>query len=172
MAKAETKTGGTKRVAENRRARHDYNLGDSYEAGLSLMGSEVKALREGNANLSDSYVQADKGELFVHNLRIGEYKAATHIAHEPLRRRKLLLHRKEIDKIETKVKERGFTVIPTELYFKNGRAKLKIAMATGKTNVDRRQDIKERETKRELDRVMRGSRTVPRGGRKGGGEWD
>ena len=170
MAKAEAKTGGgIKRVAENRRARHDYNLGDTWEAGLELMGSEVKALREGNVNLSDSYVQPDRGELFVHNLRIGEYKAATHVAHEPLRRRKLLLHRREIDKIDQKVKERGFTVIPTELYFKGGRAKLRIALATGKTNVDRRHDIKERETQRELDRVVR---NVPRGGRRGGGEWD
>jgi len=172
MAKADAKGGGIKRVAENRRARHDYNLGETWEAGLALMGSEVKALREGNANLSDAYVQPEKGELWVHNLRIGEYKAATHVAHEPLRRRKLLLHRNEIDKIETRVKERGYTVIPTELYFKNGLAKLKIALATGKTNVDRRQDIKERETKRELDRVMRGARQVPRGGRRGGGEWD
>ena len=178
MAKADGKTGGktggTKRVAENRRARYDFNLGDSYEAGIALMGSEVKALREGNANLSDSYVQPDRGELFVHNLRIGEYKAATHIAHEPLRKRKLLLHRKEIDKIDQKVKERGYTVVPTELYFKGGRAKLRIALATGKTNVDRRQDIKERETKREIDRVIRGGRApaTPRGGRKGGGEWD
>ena len=168
MAKADTKSGGTKRVAENRRARFDYTLGDSFEAGISLMGSEVKALREGNANLSDSYVQPDRGELFVHNMRIGEYKAATHISHEPLRKRKLLMHRREIDKIDQKVKERGFTVIPTELYFKNGRAKLKIALATGKTNVDRRQDIKERETRREIDRVVR---NVPRGGRRGG-EWD
>lgn len=170
MAKAaEAKTGGIKRVAENRRARHDYNLGDTWEAGLVLMGSEVKAIREGNANLSDSYVQPDRGELFVHNLRIGEYKAATHVAHEPLRVRKLLLHRKEIDRIDQKVKERGYTLVPTELYFKGGRAKLRFALATGKTNVDRRQDIKERETQREIDRVVR---NVPRGGRRGGGEWD
>lgn len=172
MSKEAGKSGGIKRVAENRRARYDYVLGDSWEAGLSLMGSEVKALREGNANLSDSYVMPEKGELFVHNLRIGEYKAATHVSHEPLRKRKLLLHRREIDRIDQRIRERGQTVIPTELYFKNGRAKLRIAMATGKTNVDRRQTIKERETKRELDRVMRTARQVPRGGRRGGGEWD
>lgn len=170
---ADAKTGGIKRVAENRRARHDYNLGDSWEAGLSLLGSEVKSLREGNANLSDSYVLAEKDELFVHNLRIGEYKAATAWGHEPLRRRKLLLHRKEIDRISQKVKERGFTIIPTDLYFKDGRAKLKIALATGKTKGDRREDIKERETQREVDRAMRTrSAPVPRGGRRGGGEWD
>lgn len=171
MAKAESKA-GVKRVAENRRARHDYELGESWEAGLALLGSEVKALREGNANLSDAYVHPDKGELWVHNLRIGEYKAATHGSHEPLRRRKLLLHRSEIDRIDAKVRERGYTVIPTELYFRNGRAKLRIALATGRTNVDRRQAIKERETRRELDRAMRGARQVPRGGRRGGGEWD
>lgn len=177
MAKAEAKTGkagksgGIQRVAENRRARFDYELGESWEAGLVLLGSEVKALREGNANLSDSWVQPEKGELFVHNLRIGEYKAATHQSHEPLRRRKLLLHKREIERIESKVRERGFTVVPTELYFKNGLAKLRIALATGKTGVDRRQAIKERETRREIERAIRGAR-APRGGRRGGGEWD
>jgi SsrA-binding protein len=172
MAKGDGKTAaGRKLVAENRRARHDYALGDKWEAGLQLIGSEVKALREGNANLSDSYVQAEKDELFVHNMRIGEYKAATHFAHEPLRRRKLLLHRREIDKIVQRVKERGITLIPTQLYFKGGRAKLEFAVATGKTKGDRREDVKAREAQREIDRVMR-PRTVPRGGRRGGGDYD
>jgi SsrA-binding protein len=159
-------TSGIKVIAVNRRARHDYALGERYEAGLALLGSEVKSLREGNANLSDSYAQPEKDELFVHNLRIGEYKPATVYGHEPLRRRKLLLHRKEIDKIAQRVKERGATLVPTQLYFKNGRAKLEFAVATGKTHEDRREDVKAREATREIDRAMR-PRQVPRGGRRG-----
>jgi SsrA-binding protein len=158
---------GIKRVAENRRARHDFNLGESWEAGLVLVGSEVKSLREGNGNLSDSYVMPDRGELFVHNLRIGEYKAAAGWGHEPLRKRKLLLNRSEIDRIIHRVNERGYALVPTELYFKDGRAKLKFSLATGKTKGDRREAIKERETRREIDREMRNARasTARRGGR-------
>ncbi|AKU91817.1 SsrA-binding protein SmpB [Vulgatibacter incomptus] len=149
---------GEKLVAENRKARHDFELGEKWECGLVLVGSEVKALREGNANLSDSYAMAKDDELYVHNLRIGEYKAAAMLGHVPLRDRKLLLHRAEIDKILRKVKERGFTLVPTKLYFKDGRAKLEIALASGKTGVDRRDTIKERDTKREIDRAMRGGK--------------
>lgn len=152
-------TSGVKVIATNRRARHDYALGERFEAGLALMGSEVKSLREGNANLSDSYAQPEKDELFVHNLRIGEYKPATVFGHEPLRRRKLLLNRREIDRIVQRVKERGVAIVPTQLYFKNGRAKLEIALATGKTHQDRREDVKEREATREMQRYAhRGQR--------------
>lgn len=170
VSRTERKSGaGIKVVAVNRRARFDYNLGEKWEAGLVLLGSEVKSLRDGNANLSDSYAMPDKDdEIFVHNLRIGEYKPAAQWGHEPLRRRKLLLNRREIDRIVQKVKERGFTLVPTQLYFKDGRAKLEFALATGKTKGDRREDIKERETQREIDRVVRGARN--RGGR--GSEWD
>lgn len=147
-----------KLIAENRRARFDYELGERWEAGLVLQGTEVKALREGNANLSDSYALPKGDELWVHNLRIGEYKAAGPWQHEPLRVRKLLLNRRELDRILQRVKERGFTVVPTKLYFKNGRAKLEIALATGKTKGDRREAIKERETRREIDRALRQGR--------------
>ena len=162
MSKGEAK-GGVKLVAENRRARHDYELGDKWEAGLSLLGSEVKSLRDGNANLSDSYALPKGDELFVHNLRIGEYKAAAMLGHAPLRERKLLLHRAELDRILRKVKERGYTLVPTRLYFKDGRAKLEIALASGKTKGDRRETIKERETQRELDRAVRGGGRGRRG---------
>ncbi|HWV39235.1 MAG TPA: SsrA-binding protein SmpB [Vulgatibacter sp.] len=157
MSRADGK-GGVKLVAENRRARHDYVLGDKWEAGLSLLGSEVKSLREGNANLSDSYAAPKGDELFVHNLRIGEYKAAAGMGHAPLRERKLLLHRAELDRILRKVKERGYTLVPTRLYFKDGRAKLEIALGSGKTKGDRREAIKERETRREVERALRGGR--------------
>lgn len=149
---------GIKVIAENRRARYDYELGEKWEAGLSLLGTEVKSLREGNANLSDAYALPKNDEIFVHNLRIGEYKAAGPYGHEPLRTRKLLLHRREIDRITQRVNERGLTVVPTRLYWKNGRAKLEIALAKGKTSVDRRQTIKERESRREIDRALRAAR--------------
>lgn len=167
MAKGEPSKakGGVKLIAENRRARHDYELGDRWEAGLVLVGTEVKSLREGNANLSDSYAQPRGDELWVHNMRIGEYKPAAMYGHEPLRERKLLLNRAEIDRISQRVRERGYTIVPTRLYFKDGRAKLEIALASGKTHGDRRQTIRERDTRREIDRAMRAGK-----GQRGRGE--
>lgn len=156
--------GGIKLIAENRRARFDYQLGDRLEAGLVLQGTEVKSLRDGNANLSDSYAQPDGDELFVHNMRIGEYKPAAEYGHDPLRVRKLLLHRAELDRLIQRVRERGYTLVPTRLYFKDGRAKLEIALATGKTHGDRREAIKERDTRREIDRALRAGKG-PRSGR-------
>lgn len=158
-----TKKGtGEKLIADNRRARFDFELGDRWEAGLVLMGSEVKSLREGNANLSDAYVLPRGDELYLHNLRIGPYKGAAAWGHEPLRDRKLLLHRAEIDRILQRIRERGFTLVPTRLYFKGGRAKVEIALARGKTKGDRRQTIKERETKREMDRAISEARRKSR----------
>ncbi len=142
-------------VCENRRAKFDYTVEDTVEAGLELMGSEVKALREGEAHLNDAYALPLKSELFLMNAHIGPYKAAQAFGHLPLRQRKLLLHRNEIDKWSTKVRERGYAIIPLELYFKNGRAKVKLALCTGKTHQDRRHTIKERETRREMDKEMR-----------------
>lgn len=166
MSKGDPKAkAGVKLVAENRRARHDYQLGEKWEAGMVLQGTEVKSLREGNANLSDSYAQPRGDELYVHNLRIGEYKPAADYGHAPLRERKLLLNRAELDRILQKVKERGYTIVPTQLYFKDGRAKLEIALASGKTHADRRQTIKEQDTRREIDRAMRAGK-AHRGGMK------
>lgn len=154
MSKAE----GIKLVADNRRARFDFELGDRWEAGLVLMGSEVKSLREGKVNLSDSYAAPRGDELFLHNLHIGEYKGATYGGHTPLRERKLLLHRAEIDRILQRVHERGLTLVPTRIYFKGGIAKVEIALGKGKTKGDRRQTIKERETRREMDRAITDAR--------------
>lgn len=145
-------------IAENRRARHDYELGERWEAGLVLLGSEVKSLREGNANLSDAYVLPRGDELFLVNLQIAPYKGAAAWGHEPLRDRKLLLHRAEIDRISQRVREKGFTLIPTRLYFKNGLAKVEIALARGKSKQDRREAIKERESRREIDRAIADAR--------------
>ena len=149
---------GVQVVARNKRARFEYAFEEKLEAGLELTGSEVKSLREGNANLSDSYALPEKNQLFVHNLNIGAYQAASHLGHVPLRKRRLLLHRREIDKLMVKVKERGLTLVPLEVYFKDGWAKIELGVGKGKTHEDRREDIKERETKRELARARKSSR--------------
>jgi SsrA-binding protein len=142
-------------IAENRRARFDYTVDEKVEAGLELTGSEVKSLRDGVANLSDAYALPKGSELFLLNAHIGSYKSASMFDHLPTRGRKLLMHRAEIDRWTTKVRERGYSIIPLMLYFKNGRAKVELGLCRGKTHEDRRQDIKERETKREMDRVVR-----------------
>ncbi len=142
-------------ISENRRAKFDYHVEDKVEAGLQLLGSEVKALREGTANLSDAYALPKGSELWLHNAHIGAWKPASIFGHEPLRARKLLLHRSELDRWATKVRERGYSIIPLVLYFKNGRAKVELGLCRGKTHEDRRHTIKERETKRELDRAVR-----------------
>ncbi|MGI5863806.1 MAG: SsrA-binding protein SmpB [Myxococcales bacterium] len=146
---------GVKVVARNKRARFDYAIEETIEAGLELMGSEVKSLREGHANLSDSYAMPEGGEVWLHNMNISPYKAASMLGHEPLRKRKLLLNKREIAKLTVKVKERGYTLVPLQVYFKNGWAKIELGLGRGKTGVDRREDIKERETRRELDRALR-----------------
>jgi len=142
-------------IARNKRARFNYAVEETLEVGLELVGSEVKSLREGSANLSDAYAAPERGQIFLHNLNIGPYKAASLLGHVPLRKRRLLLHRKEIEKLLVKVLERGYTLVPLELYFKNGWAKVQLAVAKGKTHEDRREDIKERETERELDRARK-----------------
>lgn len=146
---------GIRKITENRRARFDYQVEETVEAGLMLLGSEVKALRNGTATLSDAYAIPTGPDLFLINANIGTYEAASAFGHDPRRARKLLLHRKEIDKWGAKVRERGYSIIPLELYFKNGKAKVKLGLCRGKTHEDRRHTIKERETKRELDRVIR-----------------
>jgi SsrA-binding protein len=142
-------------VCENRRARFDYVIDDSLEAGLQLMGSEVKSLRNGEASLSDAYALPERGELYLHNVHIGPYKPAMAFGHLPIRKRKLLMHRGEIDKWAAKVRERGYTIVPLVLYFKGGRAKVRLGLGRGKKDLDRRDSIRERETRRELDRALR-----------------
>lgn len=159
MSGGKAKAGGTgpgvKIIAENRKARAVYTVDEKLEAGLQLQGSEVKALREGTANLSDAYALPKGSELYLLNAHIGTYKPANLFTHEPVRGRKLLMHRAEIDRWAAKVRERGYSIIPLMLYFKNGRAKVELGLCRGKTHEDRRQDIKERETKREIERETR-----------------
>ena len=149
---------GEKVVATNRRARFDYQIEDSWEAGLVLTGSEVKSLREGNVNLSDAYATPRGDELFLVNCRIGEYKQAAHFGHAPLRDRKLLMSRAEIDRIEGKVEQRGYTLVPLRLYFKAGWAKVELGLGKGRAHEDRRGAIAERESKREMERAISRSR--------------
>ena len=141
-------------VARNKKAGFDFQLEDRVEAGLVLTGSEVKSLRAGNANLADAYARPVNGELYLMNCRIGEYDKASYFGHLPLRDRKLLLSRAQIEKLAGKVDRSGYTLIPTQLYFKGGWAKVEIALARGRTHGDRRDAIAERESKREMDRAM------------------
>jgi SsrA-binding protein len=145
---------GVKVVAQNRRARFDFSIEDQFEAGLSLSGSEVKSLRAGNVSLSDAYAQPRGDELFLVNCRIGEYQPAAFFGHSPLRDRKLLMKREEIDRIRGKVEQRGYTLVPLSLYFKQGWAKVELGLARGRTHEDRRDAIAERESKREMERAM------------------
>ncbi|MGD9762882.1 MAG: SsrA-binding protein SmpB [Candidatus Binatia bacterium] len=146
-------------IALNRRARHEYLIEETLEAGIALVGSEVKALREGKANLSDSYGRVEHGEVWLQNAHISPYGPASQFGHDPLRSRKLLLHRGEIERLQGKVKERGLTLVPLRLYFKNGRAKVELALARGKKHHDKREAIRDREVRRDIDRVLSQRRT-------------
>ncbi|HEY9252514.1 SsrA-binding protein SmpB [Nocardioides sp. NBC_00850] len=142
---------GRKMIAQNKKARHDYHIEDTYEAGMVLQGTEVKSLREGRASLVDGFVDIDRGEAWIHGIHIPEYLNGTWTNHSARRKRKLLLHRAEIDKIERKVSEKGLTVVPLALYFLNGRAKVEIGVAKGKKSWDKRNTIAERTAKREAE---------------------
>jgi SsrA-binding protein len=145
---------GRKVVASNRKARHDYHIEDTFEAGISLMGTEVKALRAGRCSLVDGFAQFTGDELWLEGVHIPEYSQGTWTNHAPRRRRKLLLHREELTKIASKTREKGRTIVPLAVYFKDGRAKVEIALATGKREYDKRQTLRERQDKREADRAM------------------
>ena len=153
--KTEKPKSGEQIITEHRRARFDYTIDDTLEAGLELMGSEVKALRAGEASLSDAYAQTENNQMYLLNAHIGAYKPAAVFGHLPVRKRRLLMHREEIDKWGAKVRERGYSIIPLMLYFKNGKAKVRLGLCKGKAHEDRRQDIKTKDTKRELDRALR-----------------
>jgi SsrA-binding protein len=146
---------GSRDLATNRQARFRYHLLDKWEAGIVLLGSEVKSLRDGKVNLKDSFATLRDGEVFLHSMHIAPYGPAAGEQHEPERTRKLLLHRREIDRLIGKTKESGLTLIPTRIYFKGSNAKVEIALAKGKDLHDKRQSIKEREQKREMDRAIR-----------------
>lgn len=145
---------GVKVIAQNRRARFDFAIEERYEAGIVLSGSEVKSLRAGNVAMSDAYALPRGDELFLVNCRIGEYQPAAFFGHSPIRDRKLLLKREELDRIRTKVEQRGYTLVPLSLYFKAGWAKVELGLARGRTHEDRRAVIAERESKREMERAM------------------
>ena len=145
---------GHKVIASNRKARHDYIIEDTYEAGLALMGTEVKALRMGRASLIDGYAIFYGDELWLEGVHIPEYVQGTWTNHTPRRRRKLLLHRAELDKIMVKAQGSGRTIVPLSLYFKNGRVKVEIALATGKKAYDKRHTLRERQDRREAERAM------------------
>ena len=145
---------GRKLVAQNKKARHDYHIEDTYEAGLVLQGTEVKSLRQGRASLVDGFVDIDGHEAWLHGVHIPEYSQGTWTNHSARRKRKLLLNREEIDKIERRVNEKGLTVIPLSLYFKDGRAKVEIALAKGKKSWDKRHAIAERTAKRETEQAV------------------
>jgi SsrA-binding protein len=150
-----TKKPGGRDITVNRRAFHDYHVDDRFEAGIALVGSEVKSLRDGRANLSDAYARFIGNELYLIGAHVSPYGPASLFGHEPKRDRKLLMHRRELDRIAGKVNEKGLTLVPLRLYWKGGRAKVEIALARGKRQYDKRQAIKERDERREMDRARR-----------------
>ncbi len=141
-------------ITNNRKARHDYHIEDTFEAGIALTGTEVKALRMGRASLVDGFAQFTGDELWLEGVHIPEYTQGTWTNHAPRRRRKLLLHREELEKISSKTREKGRTIVPLALYFKDGRAKVEIALATGKREYDKRNSLRERQDRREAERAM------------------
>jgi SsrA-binding protein len=146
---------GKKIIASNRRARHDYTIEDTVEAGLVLTGTEVKSLRAGRASLVDGFGQITDGEAWLHGVHIPQYTQGTWTNHEPRRVRKLLLHRREIDKLASSVNERGLTLVPLSLYFSDGKAKIELGLARGKRTYDKRQDLAKRDAAREVERALR-----------------
>lgn len=155
MGKLGKKNEGLKIAAENRKARHDYHIHEVFETGLVLQGTEVKSLRAGKANLKDSYAQIKDGEIYLYNMHVSPYEQGNIFNHDPLRPRKLLMHKAEIIKLFSKTREKGFALVPLKIYFSHGRAKLEIALASGKKNYDKRQDLAERAAKRDMDRAMK-----------------
>ena len=152
MAKSE---GGEKVLCTNKAARRDYVIEETYESGIVLVGTEVKALREGKADLKDSFARVEEEEVFLHDMNISPYTFGNRANHDSLRIRKLLLHKREIKKLYGKSRERGFTLIPLRLYFKRGKVKVELAVARGKKYVDRRDEIKRREDERDMERALR-----------------
>ncbi len=146
---------GRKVIARNRRARFDYRIEDTYEAGLVLTGTEVKSLRAGRASLTDGFAQISDGEVWLHNVHIPQYTQGTWTNHEPRRTRKLLLHRKEIEKLSSRTAEQGLTLVPLSLYFKDGKAKVELGLGRGKRTYDKRHDLASRDAAREMDRALR-----------------
>lgn len=153
---AEATQNGIKVVAENRKAWHDFFIDETFEAGVALTGTEVKSLRAGKANLRDSYAVVEKEELFLYNMHISPYEQGNRFNHDPLRTRKLLMHRSEIRRLSSRVREKGFTLVALRLYFKRGKAKVELGLARGKKLYDKRAQIAERDARRDTERELRG----------------
>ena len=149
---------GSKLITDNRRARHDYHLLERVEAGIQLTGTEVKSLREGGAQLGQAYAEIRGGEAWLVGASIAEYAQGNLQNHRPERDRKLLLHRREIDSLKGKVREKGLTLVPTRLYFKDGRVKIELAVARGKERIDKRRDLAERDARRQIERELKSRR--------------
>ena len=150
--------GKIKTLAENRKARHDYHIEERFEAGLALQGSEVKSIREGRANLRDSFARLRGGELFLENMHIGLYSHGGAFNHEPLRERKVLMHKQEIQRLTGKIAEKGYTLVPLSLYLnERGKIKVELGLARGKAKADRRRDIMDREAQRDMERMIKSS---------------
>ena len=149
---------GTKLITDNRRARHDYHLLERVEAGIQLTGTEVKSLREGGAQLGQAYAEIRGGEAWLVGASIAEYAQGNVANHRPERDRKLLLHRREIDSLYGKIREKGLTLVPTRLYFKDGRVKIELAVARGKERIDKRRDLAERDARRQIERELKSRR--------------
>ena len=144
-----------KLIAENRRARHDYQLLDRFEAGIALTGTEVKSLRSGRTTMGQAFADVRDGEAWLHGLEIATYDQGNRANHEPMRARKLLLHRKEIDSLYGMIREKGLTIVPTRLYFKDARVKVELAVARGKEQRDKRRDVADRDAKRQMERALK-----------------
>lgn len=156
VAKPAESTKGYKTITENRRARHEYHILETYEAGISLSGTEVKSLRAGKANLQDSFARVENGEMMLYNMHISPYEQGNRFNHEPKRTRRLLMHKQEIMRLLGKVREKGLALVPLKVYFNpRGKVKVELALAQGKKSYDKRQDIANRDAKREMDRAIR-----------------
>lgn len=148
-------TRGEKLVAQNKKAFHDYHIEDKYEAGIVLTGTEIKSIRQGKVNMRDSFAQIRKGEVTLHNMHISPYEQGNRYNHEPLRTRKLLLHKEEINKLIGLIKEKGYTLVPLKIYLKNGLAKVQLATAKGKKEYDKREDLKKKDAQREMAKAIK-----------------
>ena len=155
MNKPKKKSTSNGNIAQNRKARHDYIIMDKFEAGIVLVGTEVKSLREGRANLRDSFARVEKNEIFLYNCHIAPYSHGNQLNHDPVRTRKLLLNRMEINRLIGKVQQKGFTLVPLKIYFKKGRAKVEMAFAKGKHTSDKRETLKRKMAEREMQRAMK-----------------
>ncbi|KXU49707.1 MAG: SsrA-binding protein SmpB [Coprobacillus cateniformis] len=142
-------------VSQNKKAYHDFFILDTYEAGIELKGTEIKSVRKGSVNLKDSFIRIKNDEAFIENMHIAPYEQGNRFNHEPLRTRKLLLHKKQIKKLQKEVKENGLTIVPTKLYFNTSKLKVEVALARGKKLYDKRQDLKEKDSKRDIERALK-----------------